>query len=103
VKSADQIQLEAALAAGAIEAAQPDEDAPSGVVFQMTRVEAVARLRQLEAKVDRLADRIVVLQGQGREKRANRRYAEAVRLQAEANDIREALESPVGAVVREMR
>lgn len=102
MKSADQIQAELALAAGAAAADQPDENAQGGAVLRMNRVEAVERLRAAEAKVDRLADRYMELEAAGRTKRANRVYARAVRYQAEANDLREALESPTGMIVREV-
>jgi PAS domain-containing protein len=100
VKSADQIQAELALAAGAAEAAQPDEPNAQVTLVKMTRPDAVERLRVLEAKVDRIADRVLELREEGREKRANRAYARAVRLQAEANDLREALEN--GFILREV-
>jgi hypothetical protein len=100
MKSADQIQAELALAAGFTQASQPDESNPQVTVVQMTRPDAVERLRVLEAKVDRVADRVLELREEGREKRANRAYARAVRLQAEANDLREAIEN--GFILREV-
>lgn len=97
MKSAEQIQMEAALAAGAARADEP-ETGEGGMLVQMTRAQALQHVRNLEQSVDFLADRVLILRAQGKTKRADRAFAQAVTKQTAAQDLREALER--GSVVR---
>jgi hypothetical protein len=100
VKSVDQIQFEAALALGSQCASEPDDNAGGGALVQMTRAQANVRLQGLDADVDKIVDRILVLREQGRTKRADRLYRLAVTKCAAAQDLREALD--FGSISRVM-
>lgn len=86
-------EFENALMAGYAEASRPDGDVGGGVLIRMTRRQAKQKLEKLERAVDKLTDRVLVAREQGRTKRADRAYAQAVTKQAAANDLRELLDT----------